>query len=173
MEHTCLWVKFTIKYQNDWKTSNEKHNSCWKRFSFYPWGPVFLTQNNSEGMSQIVLVLLQWTVFWSAWLEQNWLVVPIELVSVAYFPWRVVVTDKVYLLLLGLFQVQNLWPCSLLLRWHSSVVEVVQLQACFGENDDNIHFNLFFFFNIPWQFIWKMDVEGKLHIQISLKYYPA
>lgn len=34
---------------------------------------------------------------------------------------------------------------TLLLRWHSFVAEVVQLQACFGENYDNIHFNLGFF----------------------------
>lgn len=28
------------------------------------------------------------------------------------------------------------------LRWHSFVTEVVELQNCFGENDGNIHFNL-------------------------------
>jgi len=31
---------------------------------------------------------------------------------------------------------------TLLLTWHSFVAEVVQLQACFGENYDNIHFYL-------------------------------
>lgn len=28
------------------------------------------------------------------------------------------------------------------LGWHSFVTEVVELQNCFGENYDNIHFNL-------------------------------
>lgn len=38
---------------------------------------------------------------------------------------------------------------TMFLRWPSFVVEIVHLQASFGENKDNIHFNFFFFFNIP------------------------
>lgn len=117
---------------------------------------IFLTQNNSQGMNQIVLFLLQWTVSWSVWLEQ-------ELTDGADWAgeWCLLSVKSGGVLTLSMngqsvFIAAGFLPSwkfmTLLLRWHSFVAEVVQLQACFGENDDNIHSNLgcfccsFFFF---------------------------